>query len=249
MKTILIIGATSSIAQACVQQWCILEKELAFILVARDQQKLQDFSQNLVIRYPHISIHQRYMDLRQFEQVHIALNEEFKQSQIDIALIAQGLMYVDESSLEFDQSVDLIGINSVSVAVCLDVIYKNMIRQNIGKIGVISSVAGDRGRKANYLYGASKSFISTYVEGLQHRIALLGQNIHVSLIKPGPTASLMTQHLVEEGKKLANVDDVAKIIVEGVEHKKRIIYSPKIWFFIMFIIKKIPFFLFKKLDI
>lgn len=249
MKTILIIGATSSIAQACVQQWCMLEKELTFILVARDQQKLQDFSQDLLIRYPYISIHQRYMDLRQFEQLYSVINDEFNQNQIDIALIAQGIMYIDESSLSCSQVSDLIDVNSASIAMSLDIIYKNMIRQNIGKIGVISSVAGDRGRKANYLYGATKAFVSTYTEGLQHKIALLKQDISLSLIKPGPTATAMTQYLVNKGEKLASVDDVAKMIVVGVEKEKRIIYAPKIWRTIMFIIKKLPFFIFKRLDI
>ena len=114
---------------------------------------------------------------------------------------------------------------------------------------MIGSVAGDRGRKANYLYGASKAFIATYVEGLQHRIALEKSNVTVSLIKPGPTESAMTQHLLTQGKKLAKAEDVAEQIVHGMQLGKRTIYTPTLWRIIMLIIRHLPFFIFKKLDI
>lgn len=249
MKTILIVGATSSIAQACIKQWCMLERKLSFILIARSQEKLQYFGQDLLIRYPYISIQQQYIDLKEIEQADKLLKNIFQEQKIDVALIAQGIMYSNENNLNYMEINELIHLNCTSIVVWLDVIYKNMVLQKFGKIGVISSVAGDRGRKANYLYGASKALVSTYVEGLQHKTTLLNQNIQVSLIKPGPTASAMTQHLVEQGKKLANVDEVAKTIVSRMERNQRIIYTPKLWFLIMLIIKNMPFFIFKRIDI
>ncbi|KXZ62231.1 SDR family NAD(P)-dependent oxidoreductase [Acinetobacter venetianus] len=249
MKTVLIVGATSSIAQACIRQWCVLEESLEFILISRNALKSKDLCNDLHVRYPNIVLHQISLDFGQLEKFKQILVNEFERTKIDIALIVQGHMYHDESNLTPDQIIDLIDINCGSVALCLDTIYNRMALQNSGKIGVFSSVAGDRGRKANYLYGATKAFVSTYTEGLQHKIALLKQDISISLIKPGPTATSMTQHLVNQGEKLASVDDVAKMIVVGVEKEKSIIYAPKIWRTIMFIIKKLPFFIFKRLDI
>lgn len=249
MKVILVVGATSSIAQACIKQWCILDEKTHFIFIARDKNKLEDFNHNLLIRYQNIDLKNVLLDLYNLDQIGSVVDLEFKANKIDIALIASGVMYQNEEKLTDLDIEQLISLNCTSTTIVIRHIYECMTAQQSGKIAVISSVAGDRGRKANYLYGASKSYLSTYVEGLQHKIALLEQNISVSLIKPGPTASKMTQHLVEQGKKLANIDNVAKVIVSGIDKNKRVIYAPPLWQIIMLVIRLIPFVVFKKLDI
>jgi Short-chain dehydrogenases of various substrate specificities len=249
MKTILIVGATSSIAQACVRKWCKMENELEFIFIARDEARIKKISHDLMIKYPKIKIRCIVFSVTHFEKIKNIIDNEFAKGRIDIALIAQGLMYEDETNIDYSKIINILNLNCVSVAICVDNIYKNMLIQNSGKIGVFSSVAADRGRKNNYLYGASKAFVSTYVEGLQHKINLLNQKVNICLIKPGPTSSNMTRHLVEKGKKLANIDKVATVIVDGIEENKLVVYSPKIWSVIMCFIRRIPFFIFRKLDI
>ena len=100
-----------------------------------------------------------------------------------------------------------------------------MQKAKMGTLAVISSVAGDRGRKSNYVYGAAKGLVSRYIEGLQHRLANSGVN--VILIKPGPTNTPMTAHLKNNGPKLANPKDVAKQIVAGVECGLEVLYVPR----------------------
>lgn len=249
MKNIIVIGATSSIAQACVQQWSEREQKIQFHLIARDIDKLSLVSADLKTRYPHINIQSYIVDALAIEQLIEQLQHICQATHIDLCFMAQGIMYLDEQNLPPRKIADLIQLNCSSIAASTDIVYQYMQKQGSGKIAVIGSVAGDRGRKANYLYGASKAFVATYIRGLQHKIALNHEHIQVNLIKPGPTESEMTAHLVAQGKKLAPVKDVAKIIVDGVEHGKATIYAPKIWRIIMLVIQHLPFFVFKKLDI
>ena len=123
-----------------------------------------------------------------------------------------------------------------------------MLSKNHGRLAVIGSVAGDRGRKSNYIYGASKALIDRYMQGLQHRIGLLGSNVTATLIKPGPTQTPMTAGISGKGK-MATPEQVAKDIVDGIHANKRVIYTPSKWAIIMMIIRHLPFFILKKMDI
>jgi decaprenylphospho-beta-D-erythro-pentofuranosid-2-ulose 2-reductase len=123
----------------------------------------------------------------------------------------------------------------------------HMQKANSGTLAIISSVAGDRGRKSNYVYGAAKGLVTRYTQGLQHRLA--GTDVKVVLIKPGPTDTPMTVHLKQQGSRLASVEDVAARIVEGIDQAKSLVYAPAKWALIMMIIRHLPNFIFKKLDI
>ncbi|MEJ2756764.1 MAG: SDR family NAD(P)-dependent oxidoreductase [Gammaproteobacteria bacterium] len=105
----------------------------------------------------------------------------------------------------------------------------------------------EKGRKSNYVYGAAKGLVSRYAQGLQHRLAHSG--IRVVLIKPGPTDTPMTTHLKQAGQRLASAESVAKDIVNGIDRGKRVIYAPRKWTLIMLIIRHMPHFIFKHLDI
>ncbi len=138
-------------------------------------------------------------------------------------------------------------INGVSPALWAEVFAQYMEKANHGTIALISSVAGDRGRKSNYIYGAAKGLVTRYAQGLHHRFA--GTNIKVVLIKPGPTDTPMTVSLKNQGVKLASVEEVAKQIVEGIAIGKRVIYTPRRWRLIMMVIQHIPTFIFNKINI
>lgn len=249
MKNIIVIGATSSIARACIYQWCETQQIGQLHLIARDAEKLKLFLDDLSVRYPQVTIVTYIVDVLDIELIAQTVGQIFDQVKIDICFMVQGVMYLDENHLTAQQIQQLVQLNCTSIATTVDIAYQRMKIQNEGKIAVIGSVAGDRGRKANYFYGASKAFVATYIRGLQHKVALNQENIHVSLVKPGPTESEMTAHLVAQGKKLAPVKDVAQLIVQGVEQNKSTIYAPKIWRIIMLVIQHLPFFIFKKLDI
>ena len=120
-------------------------------------------------------------------------------------------------------------------------------KANQGTIAIIGSVAGDRGRKSNYIYGSAKGLVSRYTQGLQHRFA--NTPIKVVLIKPGPTDTPMTASFKKRGVKMASPDDVAKSIFDGITKGEALIYAPRKWQLIMLIIQHIPNFIFKKINI
>jgi short-subunit dehydrogenase len=122
-----------------------------------------------------------------------------------------------------------------------------MMKNGGGTIALISSVAGDRGRASNYVYGAAKSLVSRYAQGLQHRFS--GTSVKIILVKPGPTETPMTAHLKTQGVKLASTQKVADQIVSGIEKGQSVIYTPKKWGIIMMIIRLLPNFIFNKLKI
>ena len=123
----------------------------------------------------------------------------------------------------------------------------HMQKANQGTLAIIGSVAGDRGRKSNYAYGAAKGLVTRYAQGLQHRLANTG--VKVVLIKPGPTDTPMTEHLKQQGSRLAAVEDVAKVIVKAISQSKPVVYAPTKWVLIMMVIKHLPRIVFNKLDI
>ena len=120
----------------------------------------------------------------------------------------------------------------------------HMAKLNKGSIALIGSVAGDRGRKSNYVYGAAKGMVALYAQGLQHRFA--GTGVHVTLVKPGPTDTPMTAGM--KGK-FASAEEVAKMITLGIESKIAVIYAPSKWWLIMTVIRHLPSFIFNKLNI
>jgi len=122
-----------------------------------------------------------------------------------------------------------------------------MAQASHGTMALIGSVAGDRGRKSNYAYGAAKGMVTRYAQGLQHRFA--GTGVRVVLVKPGPTDTPMTAHLKGQGAKLAPVESVAKHIVDGIAAGKPVVYAPGKWWLIMMVIRHLPSFIFNKMNI
>jgi short-subunit dehydrogenase len=141
----------------------------------------------------------------------------------------------------------MLEINGVSPVLFAEAFAKEMDKINYGTIALIGSVAGDRGRKSNYVYGASKGLIARYAEGLQHRFA--GTEVRVVMIKPGPTDTPMTHRFKESGVRLASAESVASQIVEGIESGRHVIYAPKKWWLIMRIIRHLPAFVFNKMNL
>jgi len=176
------------------------------------------------------------------------VNEIAQRRSVDIALIAHGSL-PDQKNCEQDLTLnqDALQLNAVSPVLFAEAFAMHMQNANSGTLALIGSVAGDRGRKSNYVYGAAKGLITRYIQGLQHRLA--NTNVKVVLIKPGPTDTPMTQNMKSGALKLAPVGDVAKAIVQGIAKRKTTIYVPGKWRMIMAVIKLIPQFIFNKMDI
>jgi short-subunit dehydrogenase len=138
-------------------------------------------------------------------------------------------------------------INGISPVLYAEAFAQHMARENHGTMALIGSVAGDRGRKSNYVYGAAKGLVARYAQGLQHRFS--GTDVKIVLIKPGPTDTPMTAHLKGQGAKLASVEVVAKKIIDAIERGQAVAYIPRKWMLIMLIIRHLPRIIFNRMNI
>lgn len=246
-KRIVIIGATSAIAEHCGRLW-LAKQPTDLTLVGRDTQRIERVATDLKVRSPQSELRIIEAEFLNPEAINATVLDIVKSGRIDIVLIAHGsLPEQSQCQSELQSCRDALDINAVSPVLYAEAFAKEMEKANHGTIVLIGSVAGDRGRKSNYVYGAAKGLVTRYAQGLQHRFASSG--IKVVLIKPGPTDTPMTAHLKGKGAKLAPVEGVAKQIVEGVEAGKPVIYAPGKWWLIMMIIRHLPAFVFNKMDI
>lgn len=246
MKRVLIIGATSAIASACARLWASQGSE--FFLVARNTEKLAQTAADLTARGAKaVGIYQ--MDATDLN-AHPLMIERCVASlgQIDIALIAHGTLPVQK---DCEQDVNLalaeLANNGTSVIALLTLLANRFEIQRCGTLAVISSVAGDRGRPSNYLYGTAKAAVSTFCEGLRARMFKVG--VHVITIKPGFVDTPMTKGLPLPGPLVAKPEQVAERIVKGIENKADTLYAPGFWALIMLIIRCIPSLVFKRLNL
>lgn len=242
-QRIVIIGATSAIAEHCARLWARLDTD--FVLVGRDRAKLGRVADDLRVRSPQASVETFTLDFLDVSAV-TNLAQQLGQAEIDVVLIAHGDLPL-QSACEEDVRVAqaALQINGVSPALFAEAFAMQLNQQGHGTLAVIGSVAGDRGRKTNYVYGAAKGLVERYVQGLQHRFA--GSSIQIVLIKPGPTATPMTAHLPASG--LASVDSVARAIVKAIHAGQPEVYVPAKWRLIMRIVQHLPRSIFHKLNI
>jgi short-subunit dehydrogenase len=246
-KKIVIVGATSAIAEHCARLW--LEKQPTDLtLVGRDAQRIERVATDLKVRSPQSEIRIVQADFLDPEAIKATVEDIVQSGDVDVVLIAHGSL-PDQADCQDDLTScrEALDINGISPVLYAEAFAKQMAKTNHGTIALIGSVAGDRGRKSNYVYGAAKGLVTRYAQGLQHRFA--GTGVKVVLIKPGPTDTPMTAHLKGKGAKLASVESVAKQIVEGVEAGKPVIYAPGKWWLIMMVIRHLPALVFNKMDI
>lgn len=166
----------------------------------------------------------------------------------DLVVCVAGLM-TDQVEAQGDYSLAkaMIDTNFSSLVSLFELLAAQMEQRGSGSLVGVSSVAGDRGRQKNYLYGAAKAGFSTYLSGLRNRLA--SKNIQVLTVKPGFVNTRMTADMDLPEKLTAEPEEVALAISNGIKKNRNILYSKPIWLLIMLIIKHIPEFIFKKLDI
>ncbi len=248
MNNIIIFGATSAIAEATAREW--VGRGCSLFLVARNAAKLDAVREDLRVRAgPGQRIESAVADLNDFSR-HAELIEQAERTLggIDVALIAHGTLPVQ---LECERSVDKtlaeLRTNALSVVSLVTLLANYFESRTAGTIAVISSVAGDRGRKSNYVYGAAKGMVTRFLEGVRHRLASKG--VTVVTIKPGFVVTPMTKDFDRTGLLWAESQTVAHGIVRAVERKREVVYLPWFWRFIMFAIRHIPERIFKRLNL
>jgi len=245
-QNILIIGATSGIAEAVARLYA--EQGSRLFLVARNSNKLDIISADLAARGAE-DVKLFVMDMNDSEQITAMLDNAWQAfGSIDVALVAHGTL-PDQQRTESDISYAITEFrtNAESVIACLSGLAAHFHPQGRGVLAVIGSVAGDRGRSSNYLYGAAKAAIETYASGL--RVKLFKTGVHVLLIKPGFVATPMTAQLDLPELLTTTPERVARDIQRAITRNQDVLYTPWFWKWIMLIIRWIPAVIFKRLKL
>jgi short-subunit dehydrogenase len=245
-RRIAIVGATSSIAEHCARRWAESAPS-EFVLVARDADRTERIAADLRVRgATRTSV--IVADFTRPASIADIVRRAVADGPLDLVLIAHGNLPdqpVCERDLEACESA--LVVNGTSPALFAEAFAAGMFERGAGTLVVIGSVAGDRGRRSNYVYGAAKGLVTRYVQGLQHRAA--GTAVRIVLVKPGPTDTPMTAHLRQRGAKLASVESVAACIVDGAAKGRPVIYAPAKWALIMMVIRHLPKVVFDRMNI
>ena len=239
MKNILILGAGSDMAVALARLYA--SRKYRIMLAGRgDLSKLRE---DLKIRF-----NAEVFDLP-FDALNYSSHQTFYSNlpyKPDITICFFGYLG-DQKKAEKDwmESSKIIETNFTGAVSILNIIAQTLEIQKSGVIVGVSSVAGERGRQSNYIYGSAKAGFTTYLQGLRNR--LYHSNVHVMTVKPGFVDTKMTEGLNLPKPLTAQPEQVAKAIIKGIEKEKNVIYVLGVWWLIMLIIKSIPEFIFKRL--
>lgn len=239
---VMIIGATSAIAHETTKHFAAAGASL--FLVARNAERMQTLAGDLKVRGA-AKVDTYTLDLALLDQ-HQALFDAAKTAlgQIDYLLIAHGTL-TDQQASQRDVALTLQEINNNFTSfVSLLTIAANLFEaQRSGCIAVISSVAGDRGRMSNYVYGTAKAGINAFSSGLRARLAKVG--VHVLTVKPGFVDTPMTA-AIKKNPLYADPAGVGHSIYRAMIKKQDVLYTPWFWRWIMLIITHVPEFIFKR---
>ena len=243
---VVIVGATSAMAKHCARGWVTDSDHM--ILIGRDAGRTQRAADDLRARQPECRIDCLTTAFDDAGAIQAAVESACDGRCPNIVLIAHGSL-PDQTDCQNNllMAREALEVNAISPVLFAEAFANQLERAGMGMLVVISSVAGDRGRQSNYVYGAAKGLITRYVQGLQHRLA--HTPVRVVLVKPGPTETPMTAHLQGKGVRMASVESVANDIVRGVQRRASVIYTPYKWALIMMIIRHLPSFIFNRLKI
>jgi len=246
MKNILIVGGSSAIAVACARRWAGEGANL--FLTGRHEVRLEAVAQDLRVRGA-ASVSTHILEMNDHLQ-HAAMLDACRAAlgRIDIVLIAHGTLS-DQAQCERDVEAALheLSTNAISTIALLTLLAGVFENQKSGTIAVISSVAGDRGRPSNYVYGAAKAAVATFCEGLRARLFKSG--VRVLTVKPGFVDTPMTAGLSLPGPLVASPERVGADICRAIERGKDALYTPWFWSGIMLIIRSLPEFVFKRVSL
>ncbi len=242
---VLVLGATSGIAEATCRIWAAQGASL--FLVARNAEKLASVAADLRTRGASY-VETAVADLDDTGHHPPLLAHAINSlTGMDVAFLAHGILGDQpQAEQDFNTAAHILHTNLIAPISLLTWLANYCVQRRAGTLAVISSVAGDRGRKSNYLYGTSKAGLSAFLGGLRNRVDREG--VTVITIKPGPTKTAMTAGM-KGSEKFADVNKVAQTIVKAIAAKKDNLYVPFQWQPIMFIIRNIPDRIFKKLNL
>lgn len=241
-KTLLVLGAKSDIAQACAREFA--RNNFDVILAARNaaDESLAAAKTDLEIRFG-IKAFTAEFDAENFD-----VHQDFYANlptPPDVVLCAFGYLgEQSEAEKNWTETAKIINANYTGACSILSVAANDFERRKAGDIIGISSVAGERGRASNYVYGSAKSGFTVFLDGLRHRLSRVGVN--VITVKPGFVDTKMTEGMNLPKILTAQPEQLAQAIFKVYRKKKATLYYLPAWRFIMFVIRNVPEFIFKK---
>lgn len=245
MRKVVVLGATSGIAVEVQRK--LAERGCELLLVARSGERLAALQSDLLARGA-ANVIVCPADLSCIEQ-HAGIVDYVRRvlPGFDTVFLAYGIMHEQkDSQTSVATLLDELNTNFVSAAAILTLFASELEARRTGCIAAITSVAGDRGRRSNYAYGSAKGALSLFLQGLRSRLYPAG--VKVITIKPGPVQTRMTDHL-PNAQRFADPELVAADIVWALERRAPdVLYTPKIWRYIMSAVEHIPEPIFKRLS-
>jgi len=243
MSYILVIGAKSDIAKAIARQYA--KHGYNLYLAARKSRELEEFAQDLNLRTGQI-IQCLELDILD-PSSHDTFYKRLKEKPYGVICAIGYLGDQQKAQNDFDETEKIINTNFTGIVNLINIIANDFEKRKEGFIVGISSVAGDRGRKSNYIYGSAKAALSSYLSGLRNR--LNNSQVHVMTVKPGFVKTKMTEGMNLPKKLTIQSEVVAEAVFKAQQKGKSILYTKWIWKWVMLIIKLIPEWVFKRLSL
>jgi len=243
MSYVLIIGAKSDIAKATAREYAKHGYDL--YLAARNSEELEAFAQDVMTRTQK-TVKLLELDILDYKS-HRAFYDNLEEKPLGVILAIGYLGEQEKAQSDFSQAQQIMDTNYTGVVSLFNIIADDFEKRRSGFMVGISSVAGDRGRKSNYIYGSAKAALTAYLSGLRNR--LYDAQVHVLTVKPGFVATKMTEDMDLPEKLTAQPEAVAEDIYKAQQKNKNVLYTKWIWKWVMMIIRNIPEFQFKKMSI
>jgi short-subunit dehydrogenase len=245
MRRVLIVGATSAIAEATARLFA--KRGDSLYLVGRRAEALAAIAADLKVRGAS-QVTTEVLDANDLPALEAMLVRADQTLQtLDTVLVAHGTLSDQKACERSAQlTVQELTTNGVSTVVLLTHVAQLFEQRRSGTIAVISSVAGDRGRQSNYVYGSAKALVSAFLSGLRQRLSKSG--VAVITVKPGFVDTPMTAAF-PKGPLWAKPDKVAADIVRAIDTSASVVYVPGFWRLIMFVIRSIPEGIFRRLKL
>lgn len=241
MPTVLILGASSDMAVAIAREFATRRYDIQ--LAARNIGRLGPLQSDISIRSG------MTCTLHEFDALNFDSHQTFFDglpAKPDITICVFGYLGNNElARSNWEESEKIIHTNYTGAVSILNVVSNHYAARKSGIIAGISSVAGERGRQSNYLYGSAKAGFTAYLSGLRNR--MYREKVHVVTVQPGFVYTKMTENLSLPALLTAHPESVAKAVCNAVEKKKNLIYVKWFWRWIMFNIRSVPEPIFKKL--
>ena len=240
-----IIGASSGIGRAVANIFA--ENKHNVICSSRDENELDSLVSDLRIRYD-IKAYAVAVDLTNNLSIKKFIKRSYELFKtIDCCIVTAAVVdSVDKPYYDEEELINTTNANYTGIALTLNEISRRMAGDNSGTIMCLSSVAGERGRQSNFIYGASKSALITYLQGL--RMKMFKHNVHVITVLPGYIDTIMAYGRIRNSLAVSP-QYAARKIYKLVRSKRNIVYIPPVWWLIMKIVKLIPEVIFKRLSL